>query len=158
MRLLVLGGTRFLGRHVVEAALARGHALTVFTRGRTALPERWRDRVEHRIGDRDPNIAPGLQALRGDDTWHALVDTCGYVPRVVRAAARLLAQRVTHYVFVSSMSVSADGRPPGYDEASPLAALSDPSSEDVQRDYGALKAACEREVATALESCASLVR
>jgi len=103
MKLLVLGGTRFLGRHVVEAAMARGHAVTIFTRGRSAVP--WGSRVEAIAGDRDPAIAPGLQAL-GEGQWDAVIDTSGYVPRVVGASAALLAPRVGRYLFVSSVSVS----------------------------------------------------
>ena len=87
MRILFLGGTQFLGRHAVDAALARGHAVTVFTRGRT--PNHWGDAVTVLTGDRDPKVAPGLDALR-DGTWDAVIDTSGYVPRVVRASAEML--------------------------------------------------------------------
>ncbi len=157
MRLLVLGGTRFLGRHIVEAARSRGHAITVFTRGRSALPEDWSASVEHRIGDRDPRIDPGLHAL-GDGEWDAAIDTSGYVPRVVRAGASLLASRVAHYTFVSSISVYADESRPGFDESAAVAPLADPASEDVMKDYGALKAACEREVLDAFDERACIVR
>jgi 2'-hydroxyisoflavone reductase len=104
VRLLVLGGTRFLGRHVVDAALALGHEVTVFTRGRTVPP--WGPRVTHLVGNRDPAVAPGLAALAGDE-WDAVIDTSGYVPRCVRAGAQALAGRVGHYVFVSSLSAYA---------------------------------------------------
>ena len=90
MRLLVLGGTRFLGRHLVEAALARGDDVTIFTRGRLPVP--WGDRVTALAGDRDPQLAPGLDALAPVAT-DAVVDCSGYVPRVVEASARLLAAR-----------------------------------------------------------------
>ena len=113
MKLLVLGGTRFLGRHVVDAALTRGHAVTLFTRGRNAHP--WGDRVTALIGDRDPRVGQGLAALaRG--VFDAVVDTSGYVPRAVAASADLLAPRVARYLFVSSVSVYADSSKPGLDE------------------------------------------
>jgi 2'-hydroxyisoflavone reductase len=157
MRLLVLGGTRFLGRHIVDSALARGHEVTVFTRGRNPLPLEWSGRVEHRVGDRDPRNDPGLRAIeRGE--WDAAVDTSGYVPRVVAAGAQSLAGRVAHYTFVSSMSVYADVSRPGYDESATLAQLSDPASESIEKDYGALKAACEREVTAAFADRACIVR
>ena len=82
MRILLLGGTRFVGRHLVQEALARGHSITLFNRGKTNLglfPN-----VETRIGDRDG----GLKALE-EGTWDAVIDTCGYVPRIVGDSARL---------------------------------------------------------------------
>lgn len=137
MRLLVLGGTKFLGRHVVETALARGDEVTIFTRGlhNAELYEG----VEKLRGDRDG----GLEALRGR-RWDAVVDTSGYVPRVVRASAELLADAVGLYVFISSMSVYAGfGRP--NDEDSPTARLADESVEEATGEaYGPLKALCER--------------
>jgi len=77
MKLLVLGGTRFLGRHLVDAALARGHEVTVFTRGKQ--PDHWGGKVASLTGNRDPAVAPGLEALAGG-AWDAVVDTSGYVP------------------------------------------------------------------------------
>lgn len=139
MKLLVLGGTLFLGRHVVEEALAAGHDVTMFTRGRTnpdLFPE-----AEHLGGDRDE----GLDALHGG-SWDGVVDTSGYVPRVLRQSAELLRDNVGRYVFVSSVSAYADMSKP-IDESSPLAVLNDPFSEDHRGpDYGPLKAACEHVV------------
>ena len=138
MRLLVLGGTTFLGRHTVEAALAEGHEVTIFTRGKTnaeLYPE-----AEHLTGDRDGDLG----ALAGR-TWDGVVDTSGYVPRVVRRSAELLRGSVGRYVFVSSISAYADPSRP-LEESSPLAPLEDPFSENVEADYGALKAACEHVV------------
>ena len=155
MKLLVLGGTRFLGRHVVDAALARGHAVTVFTRGRLPVP--WGTRVTALAGDRDPRVGAGLAAL-GDGAWDAVVDTSGYVPRIVGAAAELLAPRVGRYLFVSSVSVYADASQPGIDEAAPVATLADPATEDVLPNYGALKAACEATVAAHFGARATQVR
>ena len=153
MKLLLLGGTQFLGRHVAEHALARGHRVTVFTRGRTAAPAG----VEALAGDRDPRTAPGLAALeRGE--WDAVIDTSGYVPRVVQASAALLAGRAGRYLFVSSLSVIARADRPDLDEDAPLATLEDPSSEDVPKHYGALKAACERAVVATFAERATVVR
>lgn len=136
MKLLVLGGTAFLGRNVVATALEGGHDVTTFTRGRTnpwLFPE-----AEHLTGDRDGN----LKALRGRE-WDAVIDTSGYVPRVVRQSGELLRDAVGRYVFVSTVSVYADHSKP-YDESAPTAELVDPGTEDVWPNYGALKAACER--------------
>ena len=143
MKILVLGGARFLGRHFVDAALANGHAVTIFTRGRTPVP--WGDRVDARVGDRDPFQEPGLDALQTGD-WDAVVDTSGYVPRVVGAGADLLASRARRYLFVSSLSVYAKADRPGLDEHASVATLEDPKTEEVLAHYGALKAACEEAV------------
>jgi 2'-hydroxyisoflavone reductase len=139
MKLLVLGGTLFLGRHVVDQALSAGHEVTIFTRGRTnpdLFPE-----AEHLGGDRDE----GLDALH-DRGWDGVINTSGYVPRVLRQSAELLRDNVGRYVFVSSVSAYADMSKP-IDESSPLAPLNDPFSEEYRGpDYGPLKAACERVV------------
>ncbi len=124
MRLVVIGGTHFVGRAMVEDAVARGHDVTVFHRG-PAEPEGF-PTVEHVHGDRDG----GLDPLRGR-TWDAAIDTCGYVPRVVRDSARLLADAVGTYVFVSTLSVYPDDAPPGCTEASPTRQAA------VPRDRGA---------------------
>jgi 2'-hydroxyisoflavone reductase len=155
MRILFLGGTRFLGRHAVDAALARGHAVTLFTRGRTA--NHWDGAVTLLTGDRDPNVAPGLDALR-DGTWDAVIDTSGYVPRVVRASAELLRGRAAQYLFVSSISAYADGGGAGRDETAPVGKLEDPATEEVAKYYGPLKAACEDEVRAAFGNAAIIVR
>jgi 2'-hydroxyisoflavone reductase len=151
VRLLVLGGTRFLGRHVAELAVARGDDVALFTRGRTnpGLVAG----AEHLVGDRDG----GLHALRGR-RFDAVVDTSGYVPRTVSQSAQLLAPAVDRYVFVSSASVYADPSRPGLHEGSPVAELTEPGSEDVGAHYGALKALCEREVLGALPDRSVAVR
>lgn len=138
MRVLVIGGTLFLGRHVVEAALGRGHAVTLFHRGVTdgsLYPQ-----AEHVRGDRDG----GIGAL-GDRKFDAVIDTCGYVPRVVDQSAAYLAARSPFYLFVSTISVYA-GYQPGDDETAPLAELAEPGSEDIQHHYGPLKVLCERAI------------
>jgi 2'-hydroxyisoflavone reductase len=151
MRILVLGGTMFLGRHFVDAATSRGHEVTLFHRGRTG-PDLF-PHVRHIVGDRDGGLA-GLQGGR----WDAVVDTSGYLPRVVRASAELLKDAADHYTFVSSISVYADVAPLGIREDAPVAALSSPDSEDIAKDYGALKALCEDEVRAAFGARALVVR
>jgi len=150
VRLLLLGGPKFVGRAVIDVAVARGHEVTLFNRGTTGAglyPEL--DRV---VGDRDG----GLEGLRGRE-WDAVVDTSGYLPRVVGQSAGLLADAVGHYVFVSSISVYASFAEV-VDEGSELAELSAPGSEDISADYGALKALCEREVDTAFPGRSTAVR
>jgi 2'-hydroxyisoflavone reductase len=138
MDLLILGGTRFLGRYLVEAAQEDGHRVTLFNRGLSGpdlFPE-----VETIKGDREGY----LSALRGR-RWDAVIDTCGYVPRVVRASAGLLADAVDHYTFVSSISVYSDVIGAGADESAPVEELEDPTVEEVTGEtYGGLKALCER--------------
>jgi 2'-hydroxyisoflavone reductase len=155
LKLLVLGGTRFLGRHFVDAALAAGHEVTIFTRGREPTP--WGDVVTRLVGNRDPDVAPGLEALDVGE-WDGVVDTSGYLPRQVRVAATLLEDRVAHYLFVSSLSVYSDASRADQDESAALAPLSDPASEDVAVHYGALKAACEREAQSVFGERALIVR
>jgi len=150
VRLLVLGGTQFVGRELVEEALARGQDVTLFNRGRTA-PELF-PTAEHLVGDRDGDLA----ALEQGE-WDAVLDISGFVPRVVRASAELLAERVGHYTFVSSIGVYADFSRPRREE-SPLAQLGEPGSEDVREHYGALKAACEAVVGEVFGDRALLVR
>lgn len=140
MQLLFLGGTRFLGRALVQAALERGHQITLFNRGQSnpgLFPQ-----VEQITGDR----AVDLPLLQGRH-WDAVIDTSGYVPRLVRLSAEQLAEQAQQYVFISSLSVYASAAQPGITEGSPLAALADESVEEVSGEtYGALKALCERAV------------
>jgi 2'-hydroxyisoflavone reductase len=150
MRLLVLGGTKFLGRHAIDAALGAEHEVTLFTRGKTN-PELFPE-AEHLRGDRDG----GLGALEGR-SWDGAVDTSGFVPRIVRQSAELLRDSVQRYVFVSSISVYDDFSAP-VDETSPVARLDDPSSEEVLEHYGALKAACEEVVEGAYGDRSARVR
>ena len=150
MRLLLLGGPKFLGRAIIDVALERGHDPTLFNRGTTGTdlyPE-----AERVTGDRDG----GLDALRGRE-WEAVVDTSGYLPRLVQASAELLAGAAPHYVFVSSISVYASFAEV-VDEHSRLAELSEPGSESIERDYGALKALCEAAVEEAFPGRSTAVR
>lgn len=144
MKMLVLGGTVFVGRHVVETALRRGHEVTLFHRGQS-YPELF-PQVERLLGDRDGQ----LDSLRRR-TWDVVVDPSGYVPRIVGQSARLLADAVERYIFISTISVYADYQTPNQNESAPLAVLPDPSTEiiDGQR-YGGLKALCERVIDAAI--------
>jgi 2'-hydroxyisoflavone reductase len=155
MKLLILGGTVFLGRHIVEAALARGHEVTLFNRGQHGgelFPG-----VEKLRGDREAGTE-GLAALSGRH-WDAVVDTSGYVPRVVGASVAALADVVEHYTFISSISVYADLSKPGTDETAPVGTVADESVEQVTGEtYGPLKALCERAVVKALPARALVIR
>jgi 2'-hydroxyisoflavone reductase len=152
LRILILGGTKFLGRAFVEAALAQGHELTLFNRGQTnadLFPK-----VEQLRGDRAGDLAP-LEGRR----WDAVVDTSGYVPSVVRASAELL-RGTSLYAFVSSVSVYAD-LSTGPNEESECAELGEASADELAEDfsnYGALKALCERAVGEVFRERSLIVR
>ena len=148
MRLLVLGGTGFVGRHIVECALARGDDVTLFNRGRSA-PRLFAE-AEQLRGDR----AGDLRALAGAGPWDAAIDVTGYHPEHVRASSRLLADRVQRLTFISTISVYDDPRP-GTDEDAPLAALVATGGGE---DYGPLKVLCEQEVHAELPGRALVVR
>ncbi|MCL6642308.1 MAG: SDR family oxidoreductase [Candidatus Bipolaricaulota bacterium] len=152
MKLLVLGGTVFLGRHIVETALARGHQVTLFNRGQHN-PELFPE-VEKLRGNRDGH----LEALHGR-RWDAAIDTCGYVPRVVRASAELLAHSVEHYTFISSISVYADFSVLGLNETAPLGRLQDETVEEITGEtYGPLKALCEQAAERAMPGRVLIIR
>ncbi|MGI2329081.1 SDR family oxidoreductase [Planococcus sp. YIM B11945] len=154
MKVLILGGTRFLGRFLTEAALQKGHEVTLFNRGKEnpgLFPE-----VENLIGDRDGNLA----ALEGRK-WDAVIDTCGFVPRVVRESAGLLADAAGHYTFISSASVYGELENPGIDENHAIKQLPLDVAEEMTKEtagpiyneyYGELKALCEQEVEKAFPS------
>lgn len=152
MKLLILGGTVFLGRHIVESALQRGHEITLFTRGERN-PDLFPG-VEKLRGNRDGNLAP-LEGRR----WDAVIDTSGYVPRVVRASAELLKDAVAHYTFISSISVYAGFETPGMDETAPVGTLADKGVEEITGEtYGPLKALCERAVEEVRPGRALIIR
>jgi nucleoside-diphosphate-sugar epimerase len=160
LKLLILGGTAFLGPHLIEAAQARGHEITLFNRGRTnthLFPE-----LEKLVGDRDPNKGEGLNALQAELTkgrrWDAVIDTSSYVPRITQASADLLRDGVDHYQFISTLSVFAD-RSVDVDEDSPVGVLDDPSIERVTgASYGPLKALCEQAAEKSMAGRVSNVR
>jgi 2'-hydroxyisoflavone reductase len=138
MKILVIGGTQFVGRHIVTTLLADGDDVTLFHRGLTnpgLFPE-----AEHRLGDRNND----LSAL-ATGSWDATIDTSAYVPRQVPSLAEALAGRGGRYVHISSVSAYAGPFHPGFDEDVPLAVLDDPATEVVSDEtYGGLKAMCER--------------
>jgi len=140
LSILVLGGTGFIGPHMVREALRRGHSVTLFNRGRTnnaLFPD-----LETLKGDRNSN----LEALEGRK-WDAVIDNSGYVPRHVQNSARLLSSNISHYLFISTVAVYADmtGANP---EDAPLASIEDERTEQVTGEtYGPLKALCEKKVA-----------
>jgi 2'-hydroxyisoflavone reductase len=151
LRILILGGTGFLGPHLVENARARGHTLTLFNRGKTH-PELFPE-VEKLRGDRNGQ----LEALKGR-RWDAAIDTSGYVPRIVKLSAELLAPSIEQYVFISSISVFPDDVKPGANESTPVQPLTEPGSEEVRKHYGALKALCEQAAEAAMPGRATNVR
>jgi 2'-hydroxyisoflavone reductase len=140
MRLLVIGGTQFVGRHLVTAALAAGHHVTLLHRGRTGadlFPE-----ADHRLADRDDEAA--LSTALADGAWDATVDVCAYRPRQITALADALGGRGGRYVFVSSASVY-NPQDPCFTEAGRVFAEIDPEPTEVtDATYGPLKVACER--------------
>lgn len=138
MRILIIGGTAFVGRHIAQAAADRGHDVTLFHRGKTGadlFPQ-----ATHLSGDRDED----LSAL-GAGSWDATVDVCAYFPRQVRSLAAALDGRGGRYVFISSVSAYSPAVPPGYDENAPLADIGNPDTTEVSdENYGGLKVACEQ--------------
>ena len=152
MKILLLGGKRFLGKALVEALLEAGHTPTLFNRGRT-----------------NPDIFPNVKTLIGDrdsdlDTlkrrkWDAVIDTSGYVPRITRKSAEFLSGRCGQYVFISSVSVYKDFRTPDITESYPLAELEDHTTEDYAGEaYGPLKALCEYEIQQAFDGKVLVIR
>jgi 2'-hydroxyisoflavone reductase len=151
LSLLILGGTGFIGPHLTEQALARGWKVTHFNRGRRD-PDGIAG-VEHLAGDRDGK----LEALQGR-RWDAVIDNSGYVPRIVKMSAELLAPNVGQYLFVSSISAYATLATP-QDENSPVAKLKDETVEKIDGEtYGGLKALCEQAVGRALPGRTTIVR
>ncbi|WP_104991830.1 NAD-dependent epimerase/dehydratase family protein [Deinococcus sp. NW-56] len=141
MDVLVLGGTQFVGRHIVETLLSAGHRVAVFTRGRT--PDELPETVERLKGDRDGG-AEGLAALSGR-TWDACVDVSGYTPRQVRASAEALRESVGRYVFVSTVSVYGEpDRHPVREDDPLLPEAGEDVTEVNGQTYGPLKVTCER--------------
>jgi 2'-hydroxyisoflavone reductase len=166
MKLLILGGTRFVGRHLVSTALARNHEITLFNRGKHSQT-RETTIVETIHGDRNSN----LNKLSGRH-WDAIIDTCGLLPRAVKASAAALADSVDLYVFISSISAFADMSQPGVDENGALARLTIEQLEEANaidasgqssaasygKMYGGLKALCEQEVREVFPNSHLIVR
>ena len=179
-RILILGGTGFLGPKTVDAALARGHTVTLFNRGKREkyLPLAASQRVEHLYGNRDPllpadderdadgkllhpDASPkGLEQLAGR-TWDVVIDNSGYFPRLVGASAQLLSKSASRYIFISSISAYAENPAAGGDERTTLATLADPTVEAMgaeSENYGGLKVLCEQAAEAAFPGRAAIVR
>ena len=165
MKLLILGGTRFVGRHLVSAALARDHEVTLFNRGTYSSTAS--TSVETIYGDRNSDLTK-LQGRR----WDVVIDTCGYLPRTIKASAEILSHSVDEYVFISSISVYADVSVPGVDETASLATLTSEQLEQAYaidssglvsavtygKMYGGLKALCEQALEQALPDRVLIIR
>jgi 2'-hydroxyisoflavone reductase len=151
LRILFLGGTGFIGPHMVRQALDHGHTVTLFSRGRSGtnlFPG-----VERLIGDRNGQ----LDALRGK-SWDVVIDNSGYVPAHVKASAELLQGSVGHYFFTSTLDAYRDYHTPNTDESYPLAVLPAGAPHNPGRYYGPLKAICEEEVARVYPSRHTIIR
>ncbi len=152
LKVLILGGTGFIGPHFVDALTAAGHKITLFNRGK-----------------RDPEVKPGIEQLLGDRNgkietlkdrdWDVVIDNSGYTPSQVKATAELLKDHVAKYIFISSISVYADFAKAGVDEDYKLAELKDPTTEVVNGEtYGGLKALCEKVVETTYGKRGTIIR
>ena len=152
LRVLIFGGTGFLGPHFVQALQAGGHQITLFNRGRSN-PGLFKD-LETLIGDRDGK----LDALKGRD-WDVVIDDSGYVPRQVKLSAELLKDHVQHYLFISSISVYGTFPKPGLNEDDKVAEPPDAKVEEVTNEtYPGLKAGCEQVVTSIYGSRSTVVR
>ena len=165
MKLLIIGGTRFLGRHVVESSLKSGHSVSLFNRGSHTCD--FSAEVEQLRGDRylDLNILDGRK-------WDVVIDTCAYEPKAVRLSAKKLKGSVDQYIFISSVSVYRDWESGVLDENSPVKELTaeaevevdgileteSPSIASLLKYYGELKAACEKQLEEILPGCVLYVR
>ncbi|MGI8495081.1 MAG: NAD-dependent epimerase/dehydratase family protein, partial [Pyrinomonadaceae bacterium] len=162
---LIIGGTKFLGRHLTRAAQKNNHEVTLFNRGKYSREEF--KNVEQIHGDRNSDLGN----LRGK-TWDAVIDTCGYLPQTVRKSAEFLADKVNQYVFISSGSVYSDTSKANYDESTKTGKLSDEQREKFENfdlnqelngivlgeSYGALKKLCEVEAESAMPNRVLSVR
>ncbi|GGM11180.1 NAD-dependent epimerase/dehydratase family protein [Deinococcus aerophilus] len=155
MNILILGGTQFVGRHIVEAFLDKGHAVTVLTRGKSK--DELSAEVERLHGDRNKGAA-GLSALEGR-RWDACVDVSGYTPGQVRASAEALQGRVDRYVFISTVSVYAEpGRHPVREDDPLSTGAAEDVTEVTGETYGPLKVTCERIVQEVYGGACTLLR
>jgi 2'-hydroxyisoflavone reductase len=152
LRVLILGGTGFIGPHFVDVLTSAGHQISLFNRGK-----------------RDPSVKPGIEQLLGDRNgpvdslkghdWDVVIDNSGYKPKQVRLSGETLEGHVGHYIFVSSISVYADFKTPGMDENAPLATLEDPATETVDdKTYGGLKVLCEQAVREMYGAHSTIIR
>jgi 2'-hydroxyisoflavone reductase len=167
MKILIIGGTKFLGRHLIGAALGRGHEVTLFNRGTKYAGDAGAENVERIHGDRNAD----LDKLTGRE-WDVCIDTCGYLPQSVAASAEFLRAAVGQYIFISSISAYANFRAMDFDETATLAELTAEQKERVEKIdpkgeltgpvlgemYGALKALCERAAENAMPGRVLVVR
>jgi 2'-hydroxyisoflavone reductase len=177
-KILILGGTGFLGPKTVAAAVARGHEITIFNRGRREKFLPLEVKVEHLYGNRDPDLPAddergpdgkllhpeaspkGLEQLAGR-TWDVVIDNSGYFPRMVGASAQLLAKNAELYIYISSISAYDVNPPDGGDETTKLATLADPTVETMGENfenYGGLKVLCEQAAEAAFPGRTAIVR
>ncbi len=180
-KILILGGTGFIGPKTIEVALARGHQVTIFNRGKREKIQPLGFEVEHLYGNRDPELPAddergpdgkllhpdakpkGLEQLVGR-TFDVVIDNSGFFPRMVKASAELLAgQKAGQYIYISSISAHDEASipPSGATEDAPLARLADPTVETMGKEfenYGGLKVLCEKAVSAAFGERATIVR
>jgi 2'-hydroxyisoflavone reductase len=177
-RILILGGSGFLGPKTIAAAAARGHTITTFNRGKREKLAPLEFDVERLYGNRDPDLPAddergpddkllhpdsrpkGLEQLVGRK-WDVVIDNSGYFPRMVKASAGLLADSASQYIYISSISAYAENPAEGGDENTKLATLDDPTVEEMGdefQNYGGLKALCERAAQDAFPGRATIVR
>ncbi len=166
MKILIIGGTKFLGRHLTNAAQARGHEITLFNRG-TKYTGETLENVAQIHGDRNAD----LDQLAGR-SWDVCIDTCGYLPQSVAQSAGFLRDKVNQYIFISSISAYADFSRKNFDETAPLAELTPEQREKFEKIdprgeltgpilgemYGALKVLCEQAVEAAMPGRAIIIR
>jgi 2'-hydroxyisoflavone reductase len=177
-RILILGGTGFLGPKTISAALARGHEVTIFNRGKREKLLPLEVKVEHLYGNRDPELpadderGPDGKLLRPDGSpkgleqlvgrrWDVVIDNSGQYPRMVSASAQLLANSADRYIYISSISAYDTNPAAGGDETTPVAKLADPKVETMGKDfenYGGLKALCEQAASAAFPGRVAVVR
>jgi 2'-hydroxyisoflavone reductase len=149
MEILVLGGTRFVGRHIVEEALRRGHGVSTLTRGNNPLKG-----TNSLIGDRRGGDLRAIEGMLFD----AVIDVNAYIPREVKQAAEILKGATRHYTFISTISVYSP-KAGSVGEDDPLLALTDPTTEEVSNEtYGGLKVLCEQEAETAFPGLTQIIR
>ena len=127
MKILIIGGTKFLGRHLIDAALKNNHEVTLFNRGRFSTEKI--ENVEQIHGDRNSDLNK-LSRRK----WDACVDTCGYLPQTVKQSAKFLSDKANQYVFISSGSVYPETREPNYDETTATAKLTEDQKEAVEKN------------------------
>jgi len=179
-RILILGGTGFIGPKTIDVAIARGHTVTIFNRGKREKFLPLEHQVEHLYGNRDPKLPAddekgsdgkllhpdaspkGLEQLVGK-TWDVVIDNSGYFPRHVSASAQLLAKNASRYIYISSISCYDEASIPAAngDETAKLATLKDPNVEEMGaefQNYGGLKVLCEKAVQEAFPGRATIVR